>query len=110
MSGRRMGHSFGGRGGAVCGSVGYACFRRMPKDPLIADDMHDDLSPMRPPAMLEKVNALPRTKQHPAAADGDRQRRLRQSAFDMCRHVVGPFRPVHEERIAIWDEPLEEGE
>ena len=55
---------------------------------------------MRPPPVLEKIDALP-------GANRNGQRRLRQRRLDVRGHVVGAFGAMNEEGIAVRHEPLE---
>lgn len=49
---------------------------------------------MRPFAMLEQIDALPRTKRQCALVDRNRKLRVRQRAADVRGHVVRSFRRV----------------
>jgi len=60
-------------------------------------------------AMLEKVYALPSSKQHPATADWDGQMALGERGLDMGRHVVGPLGGMAVEARFFRNQAAKEG-
>lgn len=59
-------------------------------------------------AVLEQENSLPRAQRQAATAHWDVQRRLRQRALDMGRHVVDAFGRMAVKAVAFRDQCLEE--
>ncbi len=60
-------------------------------------------------AVFEEIDALPGPEIAAALVDGDGQRRRGQRGAHVGGHVVGPLARVHEERIAVGDQAIEEG-
>jgi len=74
--------------------------------------MQKDFPMMRPFAMLEKVNALPRSKGQPPVHDRDGHRYRRQRRLYVGRHIVRPLIPVddivHRRIVSRRHKPAEE--
>jgi signal recognition particle receptor subunit beta len=72
---------------------------------LLADDVHDDLAPVRRAPVLPHVNPLPRPERERALHDGNRLARTRDRRADVARHVVRSFRVVLVLR-RLWREAI----
>lgn len=60
--------------------------------------------------MLKQIEALPNAEREAAVDNGNGERSLRESCFDVGRHVIGAFCAMDEKRIAIGHEAAEEGQ
>ena len=60
-------------------------------------------------AVFPQVDALPGAQIQSAIGDWNADGGGRDGGPDMCRHVIGSFIGVDEQRVAIWAEPGKEG-
>src|SRR6202522_1487360 len=75
---------------------------------LIAKQVQDYASPVRPHAMFEQIHALPGAQCKFSLVDWNRQLRLRERRPDVGRHIVRPFRRVPVEACIFRYQALQE--
>jgi len=68
---------------------------------LLPDQMQQELASMCMKPVFDEINALPGTETRNTVDNRNRQMRLSQRSADVCRHIVGAFGPVFEQRIAV---------
>src|SRR3954451_8461414 len=72
------------------------------------EQVQHDTPPVRPRAVFEDINALPRPEGHTSVFHRDGELCQGQCGADMCRHVVRAFDGMAIEPIVLGHEAIEE--